>query len=157
MIRSFSHLSNEKLFYINNIKLPKEIIEIIKQFSLINRIDAMLICYMQHKKKIINSLIDVAISRNNSYGLWNNIEKNSHWIFGFIHPHSEINSLQLQGENCPKCGEYKLCTYNRYTDAKCTLPICNCPDNIYYIEHFPYGNYEHDIEEYWSESDSSIS
>lgn len=156
MIRKFNHLSNEKLHCINNIKLPKEIIEIIKEFSFMNRIDAMIICFIQHKKKIVNNLINIAISRNSNPDTFTN-KLSQQWAFGFLPPYSEINNVQLQAENCSKCGEYRLFSYNTHIESNCTLPICDCNNNIYQHENFPYGNYEDDIDEYWSDSDSSIS
>ena len=48
------------------------------------------------------------------------------------------------GINCLMCGEYLLCSYNRFIQARCSLPLCNCNDNLNNNEfiHPPYGNYD---------------
>lgn len=163
LYRKFSYLSNEKLFYVNNIELPKDIVNIIKEYLFIEQNDAMIIHFIQHKKKIVNGLIEMAVSRNNSRGIWSNIETNPHWMFGFVGENFYLDSaLQLQGVNCPKCGEYKFISYDTFPNVNPNIKLCDClTDYTEYtdgeLESYPYGNYEYSSDIYESDTDESIS
>ena len=52
-------------------------------------------------------------------------ENSEHWIFGFTRSrNNKFETLQLQGENCSNCGEYRYSSHQPHT--KSNLKICNC-------------------------------
>ena len=156
MSRSFVEVPLLKLKYVNNIKhLPTDVIEIIKSFCFIDFEEVKQIRYCQHVKAIANQLIKCAFSRNSSiedmvHGFGANwamaepiIDSNSNfWIFGFsndpsinekrwdfnVSPYNYLNqqTLQLQGENCTKCGEFSYLSYSTYPHTHSNTKICEC-------------------------------
>lgn len=156
MSRSFFKVTKIKLKYVNNIKhLPTDVIGIIKSFCFIDFEEVERIRYYQNIKAITNQLIKSAFSRNSTieemvygYGAdWTMaepvIDSNSNfWIFGFTDDHlvnhsrwdfnvSSFNyinqqDLQLQGENCRKCGEFKYLSYSIFPNTHSNVHICQC-------------------------------
>ena len=144
MSRTFIDVSLLKLKYVNRLKyLPTELIQIIKSFCFILYEEAQKIRYYQQQKTITNQLIKSSFSRNSTieemvYGFGADwamaepvIDSNSNfWIFGFADDRSvneerwnfDISSfnylnrqnLQLQGENCRKCGEFTYLSYSTF-------------------------------------------
>ena len=162
MFRSFVNVSLLKLKYVNRIKyLPTDVIDIIKSFSFIDFEEAERIRYYQHIKAITNQLIKSAFSRSSTieemvYGYGADwamaepvIDSNSNfWIFGFaddplineerwdfnVSSFNYLNrqDLQLQGENCRKCGEFTYLSYSTFPQIHSNAKLCQC--NHPYIE-----------------------
>lgn len=154
MSRTFIDVSLLKLKYVNRLKyLPTELIQIIKSFCFIHYKEAQQIRFYQQQKAITNQLIKSAFSRNSAieeivYGFgtdWAMALTDTHsnfWIFGFTDNPSvneerwdfDISSfnylnrqdLQLQGENCKKCGEYTYLSYRTFTNTHSNMKLCNC-------------------------------
>lgn len=59
------------------------------------------IAIRKNKKKLITDKINNALSTRSN----DNLIDNEHWIFGFI-PDIDNETLQLQGINCNRCGNY---------------------------------------------------
>ena len=49
--RNFQLVNHKKLFYINNINLPEDVIGVIKNFVFINHYDAAVIKFAESRKK----------------------------------------------------------------------------------------------------------
>tara|TARA_B100000963_G_scaffold348556_1_gene356289 strand:- start:18406 stop:18915 length:510 start_codon:yes stop_codon:yes gene_type:complete len=161
MSRSFVEVPLLKLKYVNNIKhLPTDVIEIIKSFCFITRKEAELIFRSQYLKTVSSQLIKGAFcSRKCSidelaigFGEWayahpQFTETADDWFFGFS-PIQDVNYnrwdwtlsinhlnqqyLELQGDNCKKCGEYKYVSFHTFPETPSKIKLCNCPENYNY-------------------------
>lgn len=117
-----------KLLLINNIKLPLDVLNIVKDFSFYTENSMVYVKQLVTKKKELR-FIRSAWSRNNSpYDMrfrdidW---EKDTHWIFGFTNENGPYETLRLQGMNCKKCGEYKFAGYTYKPHVHSNLHFCN--------------------------------
>lgn len=156
MFRSFVNVPLLKLKYVNRLKyLPTDVIGIIKSFCFIDFGEVEQINYYQHLKAINNQLISSSFSRNSTieemvYGYGADwamaepvIDSNSNfWIFGFsdnplvneerwdfnISSFNYLNlqELQLQGENCRKCGEFTYLSYSNFPHTHSNIKLCEC-------------------------------
>lgn len=121
----------QKLWLINNINLPMDVLNIVKDFAFYTENSMVYIKQLVTEKKELG-LIRHAWSRNNSpYNthLWDiNWEKDTHWMFGFTHENGPHETLQLQGMNCKKCGEYTYYQYKYKANLHANGKICsgNC-------------------------------
>lgn len=120
----------EKLLTINNLRLPLDVLNIVKDYTFYT------VNSMAHTRKLITEkkeleLIKKAWSRNN---IWNKFHYETermfeeHWIFGFTYHNGPNETLQLQGVNCKKCGEYETNRYSYHPHLHSNLPFCpgNC-------------------------------
>jgi ribosomal protein S27AE len=129
------------IFLINNFNIPIELCNLIKEYAYYdNKCINFLKELTKHKKEI--SLIKSAWSRNNvpnwlSHPVEVITDDAEHWIFGFCNVLNfaddslyyyghDFEKLQLQAENCSKCGEYKILAYSTNINATTNLKICNC-------------------------------
>jgi hypothetical protein len=131
------------IFLINNLKIPLELCNLIKEYAYYdNKCINFLKELTKHKKEI--SLIKSAWSRNNIPNwLLNPMqilnEETEHWIFGFCNDRDFFNEdhaldynihdyerLQLQAENCSKCGEFKILSYSKWLNLSPKLKLCDC-------------------------------
>ena len=123
------------LLTINKLYIPLELCHIIKKY-LYYDIDSLKFIKELTKQKKELPIIKSALSRNNM-PLWlryegvtvqfdENYEHCEHWIFGFTRSYNnnKFESLQLQGENCSICGEYRYSSHQPHT--KSNLKICSC-------------------------------
>ena len=129
--RNFQLVNPKKILCINKIKLPEDIIGVIKNFIFIHYYEAAIIKYAEsRKKRVSNIFYSLDVGRVNEY-----------WYKRY---NDDISTVYYEGRNCLMCGEYLLCSYNRFIQARCSLPLCNCNDNLNNNEfiHPPYGNYD---------------
>ncbi len=101
-------------------KLPNELVSMIIEFSFQNLYKANKV----HRFHFINirTHIDSSDSRFTS-----NNDENDHWWF----INDDINqTIQLQGVNCLKCGQYQ----NAHSRLKWEI-LCKCPDQIDNVMH----------------------
>ena len=132
------------LFLINNLKIPLELCNLIKEYTYYDNKSINFLKELTKQKKEIR-LIKSAWSRNNIPNWLLNpmeilTEYTDHWIFGFCsdrdffyEDHSldsrihEYEKLQLQGESCSKCGEFKFLAYSaRRINFEPKLKLCSC-------------------------------
>ena len=150
MFTGFFKKPKEKLLVLNKIynsKIPLEVVGIIKNYAFYNSEKLPFLKILTTKKKEI-PLIKLAWSRNKR-PLWereqrfpgeptrNVTETSSRWMFGFTYdnipsvslndPHGlDSYKLQMQGENCIKCGEYTYLCYSYKPHLHSKLSICFC-------------------------------
>ena len=132
MLRGNFIKPTKKLLTINNIKLPLDVLNIVKDYAFYT-IDTM--SYVRklitEKKELL--LIKKAWSRNN---ILNRFHQESarvfeeHWIFGFTRENDPFENLQLQGVNCKKCGEYETNRYSYKPHLHSNLRFCCCDKTI---------------------------
>jgi len=125
----------EKLLAINNIRLPLDVLNIVKDYTFYT------VNSMAHVRKLITEkkelpLIKRAWSRNNILNRFHYETDRmfeEHWIFGFTRENGPNETLQLQGVNCKKCGEYETNRYSYHPHLHSNLPFCpgNCSKSIY--------------------------
>jgi hypothetical protein len=161
MKRSFIDADPKKILYVDKITwLPIELVEIIKSFCFIDREEAELIFRSQYLKTVSSQLIKGAFcSRKCSidelafgFGEWayahpQFTETADDWFFGFSRIHDvnynrwdwtlSINCLnqqylELQGDNCKKCGEYKYVSFHAFPETPSKIKLCDCPENHNY-------------------------
>ena len=130
------------IFLINNLKIPLELCNLIKEYTYYDNKSIHFLKELTKQKKEI-TLIKSAWSRNNIPDwIVNPITPNDeNWIFGFCNDidlffleeeHTsnysihENENLQLQGENCNKCGEFKVLAYSRWFNLQPKLKLCDC-------------------------------
>jgi hypothetical protein len=152
MFPSFFKKPTQKLLALNkmnNSYIPLEVVSIIKDFVFCNIESLAFIKQVSAKKKEL-SLIKLAWSRNH-LPTWQREERfpgestqtlsetSSNWIFGFTYenvPSASLQDpielaaydLQLQGENCSKCGEYTYLSYSYKSHLHSKLGICFCKE-----------------------------
>jgi hypothetical protein len=140
----------QKLLLLNkmyNSKIPIENLNIIKDFAFYNSEKMPFIKNISAKKREPH-LIKLAWSRNN-LPPWQREERfpgeptkiitetSSRWLFGFTYDNIpsfnlitpvglDIFKLQMQGENCVKCGEYTYLCYSYKPHLHSKLSICFC-------------------------------
>jgi hypothetical protein len=130
-------LISEKLITINNIKLPMDLINIIKSYTYYDINSLGYIKYLSKKNPNLEK-IKSAISRNNNQNYFDDNDSNESWLFGFV---DGIETLQFQCINCAKCGNYKdLSELNHflYIIYKKIPIMCLCIDNEYLDEYEGY-------------------
>jgi len=129
MFGSFIKPTNS-LLAINKLYIPLEVCDIIKNYLYYDINSLKFIKELTKQKKELK-LIKSAWSRNNM-PLWTHIEKteenSEHWIFGFTRSYNNntFESLQLQGENCYFCGEFKLITIWKRKGSFSNMKLCHC-------------------------------
>ena len=131
------------IFLINKFKIPLDVCHIIKEYAYYDNKSVDFLKELTKQKKEL-LFIKGAWSRNNVPAWLINpmaiiTEHTEHWIFGFCNDlnfffedHTldynihDYEKLQLQGENCKKCGEYKLLAYSSRLKLPSKLKICEC-------------------------------
>jgi hypothetical protein len=114
----FSQSFYEKLFILNNLSLPKDIIETeIKTFCFHEKIVGL-------SKKIKNQTNEIVKRAFSTYG------QEEHWAFGYSDINDNNNNnetLQLQGINCSICGNYRYFnSINTYDARQFRYILCMC-------------------------------
>ena len=111
--------------------LPVAVVDIIKEYLYYVQNSLSFLKIISKKKKELN-LIKSAWSRNNIIPTLPNIYVNlsrpdsSEWFYGFTGING-IQKLKIFGENCNKCGEYVLISYNKYSNRiSHGIELCNC-------------------------------
>ena len=117
----------QKLWLINNIILPMDVLNIVKDFAFYTENSMAYIKKLVTEKKELG-LIRNAWSRNKSPYFWTNNLNSEKWMFGFTHENGPHETLQLQGMNCKKCGEYTYYQYKYKANLHANGKICsgNC-------------------------------
>ena len=129
--RNFKLVHFKKLLYINKLKLPEELIRIIKNLIFINYYDAAVIKFAEsRKKRICTVFYNTVILRDKYTNLWGKVHKNY------------IDSFCLKAHNCFKCGDYLMISYNKNTQARCSIPLCNCDLDFSLINSYNDSIYE---------------
>lgn len=128
----------KKLLTINKFKLPLDVLNIIKDYTFYT------VNSMAHTRKLITEkkeldLIKKAWSRNNIFNRFHQETARvfeEHWIFGFTRENGPNETLQLQGVNCKKCGEYETNRYSYHPHLHSNLRFCpgDCSKTIYTYE-----------------------
>ena len=131
------------IFLINSFNIPIELCNLIKEYAYYNNKCKDFLNKLTQQKKEIR-LIKSAWSRNNIPNwLLNPMEilneETEHWIFGFCSDRDffyedhaldynihDYERLQLQGESCSKCGEFKVLSYNKWLNLSPKLKLCDC-------------------------------
>ena len=150
MFPSYFIKPTQKLLILNkvkNSKIPTDVLSIIKEYAFYNSEKLPFLKMLATKKKEL-SLIKLAWSRNRR-PFWEREERfpgeptnvvtetSSRWLFGFTYeniPSASLNDLydldsyklQMQGENCIKCGEYTYLCYSYKPHLHSKLSICFC-------------------------------
>jgi hypothetical protein len=111
-----------KQLIINEIRLPMDMINIIKEYSFYNIEEIA----KQNKEKVSRVIVSAEYTRANRFG--NNptySDNEEFWAFGFAHRDSScVESLQIQATNCSTCGNYiEYCH-----DFNIHSIICHCWD-----------------------------
>ena len=83
---------------ISNLELNDDVLNVIKSYCYHKHSDALIINCTKWYKQMTNFLILEAVSRNTQCF-------ENHWGFGFPSGHL-TERLQLQAENCERCGNY---------------------------------------------------
>ena len=126
MLRGNFIKPTKKLLTINKINLPLDVLNIVKDYMFYT------LNSMTHVRKLITEkkeldLIKKAWSRNNILNIFNQHSSRlyeEHWIFGFTYENGPNETVQLQGVNCKKCGEYEYNRYSYKTHLKSNLRFC---------------------------------
>ena len=87
-----------RLNELSKIDLSTDVLNVIKSYCYYNYRDSLIINCAKWYKQMTNSLILEAMSRNTHHF-------ENHWGFGFYIDHP-TERLQLQAENCDRCGNY---------------------------------------------------
>jgi len=112
----FSQSFYEKLFLLNNLPLPIDIIEReIKSFCFDEKIVGL-------SKKIKNLTNDYIKRAYSTYG------ETEHWGFGYLDMNDNNSErLQLQAINCSICGNYRFFnSINTYDNRQFRYILCMC-------------------------------
>ena len=126
-----------KQLNINQLALPLEICDLIQSYLFYNKESITFIKKLSSNKHEL-TLIKKAWTRTNSSGFspsGMSIDRltpdSSNWVWGFTHENDPYQKeyLQMQGENCPSCGEYKYISYRTKPHLHSKLSICFCSDN----------------------------
>ena len=126
-----------KQLNINQLHLPIEICDLIQSYLFYNKESITFIKKISSNKQEL-SLIKKAWTRTNIFPVPTSVlrsdrltEEGSNWIWGFTNYNDPFqkDSLQLQGENCPSCGEYKYISYRTKPHLHSKLSICFCSNN----------------------------
>ena len=105
------------MYEISKLIVNSDVLDYIKSYCYYNYRDSLVINTTKHYKLLINSLILEAISRTSGGDFEN------HWAFGF--PSDSITErLQLQAENCDRCGNYISVSHD--TNLYPQHIFCNC-------------------------------
>ena len=110
-----------KQLIINELRLPKELIDIIKQYCFYNIEEVA----KKNKLKTVRLIESVEYSRANRFGgdpYYSDSEE--HWTFGFAYNESNKDTLQLQATNCSMCGNYTFYCH----DFTIHSIVCYCWD-----------------------------
>lgn len=91
-------VDTKTLYTISKLFLSKDVLHIVKSYCFYNEKDSRILNAAKCWKQMTNSLILQAMSRN-----MHSFE--NHWVFGFPSGHA-TEHLQLQAENCVRCGKY---------------------------------------------------
>ena len=120
--RNYQLVNHKKLLYINNIKLPEDVIGVIKKFVFINYYEAAVIKFAEsRKKRICTVFYNTTIIQDSLYDYCSKI----------YHPSKDyIDSFWFEINICFKCGEYLMISYNKNTQSHCSTPLCNCNTDI---------------------------
>jgi len=126
-----------KVIAMNALRLPDELIGVIKEYAFYDKSSLSYIKKMSSYKKPVNDTIKRAWSRNNPQGIFNSEEDQDtveHWFFGFGDA-DDVELLTLQNNHCSRCGNYQIIgeTY-LFRHCRKNVPhiMCCCPTNIYY-------------------------
>ena len=149
MIPSIYKNPKIKLLLLNKLNIPMDVLNIIKDFAFYNSEKMPFIKNISAKKREPH-LIKLAWSRTN-LPPWRREERfpgeptgiitetSSRWLFGFTYDNIpsfnlitpvglDIFNLQMQGENCIQCGEYKYLCYTYKRNIRPKINICFCQD-----------------------------
>ena len=108
-----------KEMIINQFSVPNELVDIIKSFAFYDIETAMFIKQVKSQKSTLCKSISVADCNHRNTGFDSHPY---HWWFGYdIYGDTNIygETLQLQGANCVKCGEYMNEIYPDRIRCKC--------------------------------------
>lgn len=106
----------EKQIAINRLRLPMDIVNIIKDYTF----DSLMTGFIKKKKKEIIDLFDQAIYSRKNTAVWVS-ETSEEWIFLF-----GIGEKQIESCNCSICGNYIVALDYRI--------VCHCPHQNHDIE-----------------------
>lgn len=120
-----------KLCIIHKLQLPLDIIREIYKCLFYDITKLNFYKQKSNNKININKMIISAYSRTNiPFWLSHNgetWETQNNWMFGFVgQPVHDESRIQLQGENCSKCGEYSYLSYSAYPHIHSNVKLCNC-------------------------------
>jgi hypothetical protein len=101
----------EKQFVINSIKLPKDILNEIKDYLFYDFLSSK---YRNQKRGLINQF---------KFGLWYFVDYYGHWGLSYRY------ERHLHAINCVCCGQYKMCLNGEVPPPKME---CNCDEE--YVE-----------------------
>lgn len=150
-------VSASKITTINQFDLPNELISVIKDYTFYYKNSLPYIKKMSSFKKPVNDTIKCAISRNNPHIFEDSVEDSNadeHWCFGG----DATGRLQLQGNNCSRCGNYNVIGNNqllRYCRKNVPHIMCCCSNNIYYGWALDESDHEIDNESEYEDFDMS--
>ena len=126
-----------KQLNINQLKLPIEICDLIQSYLFYNK-ESITFIKKLSSNKLELTLIKKAWTRTNIFPVPPSVLRNqrltaesSNWVWGFtsFNDPFQKDTLQLQGENCPSCGEYKYISYRTKPHLHSKLSICFCSNN----------------------------
>jgi hypothetical protein len=106
----------------NEIRLPMDMINIIKEYSFYNIIEEA----KKNKEKVCRVILSAEYSRANRFNHDPTYSDNDeNWCFGYAHLDSScVESIQLQATNCSICGNYIHYCHNFNINSI----ICHCWD-----------------------------
>ena len=113
-----------KQLIMNEIRLPTDMINIIKEYSFYNIEEVA----KKNKEKVCRAIVSVEFSRANRFnGDPNYSDNDENWVFGYDYETNEYEEqIQLQATNCSVC-----CNYIHYChDFNISSIICHCWDQI---------------------------
>ena len=93
-----------KQLIMNEIRLPTDMINIIKEYSFYNIEEVA----KKNKEKVCRAIVSVEFSRANRFnGDPNYSDNDENWVFGYDYETNEYGEeIQLQATNCSVCGNY---------------------------------------------------
>jgi len=114
-----------KQLIMNEIRLPTDMINIIKDYSFYNIEEVA----KKNKEKVCRAIVSAEFSRANRFNSdpeYSDGDEN--WVFGYEYETNGYGEkIQLQARNCSECGNYIHCCH----DFNINSIICHCFDQIY--------------------------
>ena len=109
-----------KQLIINEIRLPTDMINIIKEYSFYNIVEET----KKNKEKVCRAIVSAEYSRaNNFHNDPDYSDDDENWAFGYV-SNACGEEIQFQATNCSDCGNY----IHYCHDFNITSIICHCWD-----------------------------
>ena len=139
---------------INQLELPSELCNIIKDYCFYDILSWEMIQFIRYKKEVINDIFkNNVVSLANPYDVFDDLDQ-GHWVL-WVDTIEDSYYCQFQACFCTTCGEYDPQYAPEYISRKI---ICDCEydDDYYDEEHADHYDIDDHTHHYDSDDDASF-